>query len=104
MNGLDWLLCAIPGIVIVIVLIILSPDVYYHEPETVWMDGIEDQENIISAGELVEQRRHGYELGGKVVLIYEETEQMDYSAELNLRSVKKKGEDVNVFTQEVTPR
>lgn len=96
----DWWICVIPVVLGVLALMYFAQQSY--KPGTyppVILDATgphrRDKEKIIEAGCIVEQRRHGYELGGPVTLIISE-EPTDYSAQLNLRSVRKKGADVDV--------
>lgn len=63
----------------------------------------QDQERIIEAASIMEQRRHGYELGGPVTLIIS-GEPSDYSAKLNLRSVREDGGAVGVTVLEKRKR
>ena len=57
-----------------------------------------DKERIIEAGMIVEDRRHGRNLGGSVTLIVDEIP-ADFSAQLNLRTVERDGGDVGVYVE-----
>lgn len=97
----DWWICIVPVVLGVLLLMYLAQRSYNppgdHDPVILDATGPHrrDQERIIEAGEIVEQRRTGRELGGPVTLIIS-GEPTDYSAQLNLRSVREKGAAVGV--------
>ena len=106
----DWWICVIPVVLITLALMCFAQRSYKpqgdHDPVILDATGPHrrDQEKIIEAGSIIEQRRSGRERGGRVILIIAR-EPSDYSAQLNLRSLQEhqKNGNPNIQIRRIEP-